>query len=129
MVTGWRRPRAAGTARTRRHADTQSVRGIQRSFTIHRPGPQPADQVSQRQQAIDGERALAIRDDHERTGGHDISPSGRQREQIPVLVMQMDPVLTPVLVVRDKLEVLAEQRMEPVPRPHTPVPIIRTGCR
>ena len=94
MVTGWRRPRAADTARTGRRADTQPVRGIQRSFTIGRQGPRPADRVSQRQQAIDGERAPAIRDDHERTGGHDISPSGRQREEIPVLVMQMDPVLT-----------------------------------
>jgi hypothetical protein len=38
--------------------------------------------------------------------------------------MQMDPVLTPVLPVRDELEVLAEQRMEPVPHPHTSIPII-----
>jgi hypothetical protein len=73
-------------------------------------GPQPADQVNQRQQAIDGERAAAIPNDRERIGRHDAGPPGRQREQIPVLVMQMDPVLTPVLAVRDKLEVLAERR-------------------
>ena len=43
--------------------------------------------------------------------------------------MQMDPVLTTVLAVRDELEVLAKQRMEPVRHPHTPVPIIWTGRR
>ena len=88
-----------------------------------------ADQVSQRQQAIDGERAAAVRDDHERTGGHDIGPPGSQREQHTILVVQMNPVLAPVLAVRYELEVLAGQRMEPVRYPHTPVPFIRTGCR
>ena len=49
----------------------------------------------------------AIRDDRERTGEHDVGPPSRQREQLAVLIMQMDPVLTPVLAVRDELEVLA----------------------
>ena len=71
----------------------------------------------------------AIRDDRERTGEHDVGPPSRQREQLAVLIMQMDPGLTPVLAVRDELEVLAEQRMEPVHHPHTPVPIIWTGRR
>jgi hypothetical protein len=52
-----------------------------------------------------------------------------KREQLTVLIMQMDPVLTPVLAVRDKLEVLAEQRMEPARHPHTSIPIIWTGRR
>jgi hypothetical protein len=39
----------------------------------------------------------------------------------------MNPVLAPVLAVRDKLEVLTGQRMEPVGYPDTPVPIIWTG--
>jgi hypothetical protein len=43
--------------------------------------------------------------------------------------VQVDPVLTPVLAVRDELEVPAEQRMEPVRHPDTSVPIIRTGRR
>jgi hypothetical protein len=97
--------------------------------TIRRQGPQPADQISQRQQVIDGERAPAVRDDHERTGGHDIGPPGRQREQHTILVVQVDPVLAPVLPVRDELEVPAEQRMEPVRHPHTSVPVIWMGCR
>ncbi len=36
----------------------------------------------------------------------------------------MNPVLAPVLAIRDELEVPAEQRMEPVRHPHTPVPIV-----
>jgi hypothetical protein len=39
----------------------------------------------------------------------------------------MDPVPAPVLTVRNELEVLAGQRMEPVRHPHTSVPVIRTG--
>jgi hypothetical protein len=46
-----------------------------------------------------------------------------------VLVVQMDPVLAPVVTVRDELEVPAEQRVEVVRHPHTSVPIIWTGCR
>jgi hypothetical protein len=92
-----------------------------------RQGLQPADQVSKRQQAIDGERAAAIRDDRERIRRRDVGPAGRQREQLTVLVMQVDPVLPPVLAVRDELEVTAEQRVEPVRYPHTSVLIIQTG--
>ena len=47
---------------------------------------------------------------------------------MPVGVMQVDPVLTPVLAVRDELEVPAEQWMKPVRHPHTSVQIIQTGC-
>jgi len=94
-----------------------------------RQGAQPADQVSQRQQAIDGERAAAVRDHRERIGGHDIGPPGGQGEQLAVLVVQVDPVLTPVLAVHDELEVPAGQRMEQVGYPDTSVPIIWIGCR
>ena len=94
-----------------------------------RQRPQPAGQVRQRQQAIDGERAPAIRDDRERIGGHDVGPPGRKREQLTVLIMQVDPVLTPVLAVRDELEVPAGQRVERVRHPHTSVPVIWMGCR
>ena len=89
---------------------------------------QPAGQVSQCQQAINGERAAAVRDNHERIGGHDIGPPGRQREQLAVLVVQVDPVLAPALLVRDELEVLTGQRMEQVGHPDTSVPIIWIGC-
>jgi hypothetical protein len=52
----------------------------------------------------------------------------RQREQLPVLVMQVNPVLTPVLAVRDELEVPAAKRVEGVRHPDKPVPIILIGC-
>ena len=60
--------------------------------------------------------------------GRDIGPPRRQGEQLAVLVVQVDPVLAPVLPVRDELEVPAEQRMEPVCHPHTSVPIVQIGC-
>ena len=41
--------------------------------------------------------------------------------------MEMDPVLAPVLAMRDELEIPARQRMEPVRHPHTSVPVIWTG--
>ena len=50
---------------------------------------------------------------------------GWQREQLPVLVMQVDPVLALVLPVRDELEVPAMQRVERVRHPDAPVPIMR----
>ena len=91
-------------------------------------GPQLADQVSKRQQAIDGERAAAIRDDCERIGRPDIGPPSWQGEQRPVLVMHVDAVLTPVLPVRDELEVLAVKRVEPVGHPDPSVQVVRIGC-
>ena len=48
---------------------------------------------------------------------------------MPVLVMQVDPVLAPVLAVCDELEVPAGQRMKQMGYPDTSVPIIWIGCR
>jgi hypothetical protein len=50
------------------------------------------------------ERAAAVRDHHERISGRDISPHRRQREQHAVLIVKMNPVLTPVMTVLDELE-------------------------
>jgi len=47
---------------------------------------------------------------------------------MPVLVVQVDPVLTPVLAVSDELEVTAGQRVERVRHTDTPVPIVRIRC-
>jgi hypothetical protein len=51
--------------------------------------------------------------------------SARQREQLPVLVVQVDSVLAPVLAVDDELEALAAQGMERVSHPDASVPITR----
>ena len=55
-----------------------------------------------------GHRRLpaAIRDERERIGGRDVGPPGRNGEQLAFVVVQVDPVLTPVMAVRDELEVL-----------------------
>jgi hypothetical protein len=89
---------------------------------------EPVHQVSQRQQASRAERRPARRDHRERVRPRHVRPPGRQREQLPVLVVQVDPVLTPVLAVGDELEVLAGQRVERVGNPDAAVPITRIGC-
>jgi hypothetical protein len=98
------------------------------SVAVARLGTQPVHQIRQSQQAADRERAPAIRDHHERIGRRDVGPPRRQREQLTILVMQMNPVLTPVLPVRDELEVPPRQRLEPVRHTHTSIPVIGIGC-
>ena len=75
---------------------------------------------------VNGQRPSA--NHHERIGGRDIGPPCWQGEQLPVLVMQVDPVLAPVLAVGDELEVPPGQRMERMRHPDTPVPIVRIRC-
>jgi hypothetical protein len=53
---------------------------------------------------------------------------GRVRYQPADRLVEVNPVLAPVLAVRDELEVPAEQRMEPVRHSDTSVPIIWMGC-
>ena len=70
------------------------------------------------------EFSTSTRDHHERVRRRHVGPSGWQREQLPVLVVQVNPVLTPVLPVRHELEIATIQRMEMVRHPHPTVPII-----
>ena len=91
-------------------------------------GPQPVNQIRDGQQALGSEGAPAGRDDHERIRRRDIGPARREREQLPVRVPAVDPVLTPVAPVDNELEIAAGQRMEPVSYPDTPVLIIWIGC-
>ena len=62
---------------------------------------------------MNGHRPAAITTNGSK--GHHAGPPGWQREQLPALVVQMDPVLAPVLAVGDELEVLAAQGMKRVP--------------
>jgi hypothetical protein len=82
------------------------------------------DQIRHSQQALDGERAPTAGNDHERISRPHIGPPGRQREQLAVLIMKMDPILTPVMAVSNELEILPGQRMKPVRHPHPAIPII-----
>ena len=86
------------------------------------------DQLGQRQQVGRGERATARGEDHERIYRRDIGPGRRQGEQHAVLVVQVNPVLTPVLAVHDELVLPPEQRVEPMRHAHASVPVVGTGC-
>ena len=92
------------------------------------PRAEPVHQVRDGQQAIGGERTPAGRDHHERVRRRHVGPPCREREQLPVLVVQVDPVLAPVLTGGDELEIAAGQRMERVRRPDPAIPIVRIGC-
>ena len=83
-----------------------------------------AGQTRQGQQAPDRERAPAAGNDHERIGRRDIGPPGRQREQPAVLIVEMNPVLAPVMAVSDELEIPARQRMKRVRHPHPAIPVV-----
>jgi hypothetical protein len=89
---------------------------------------EPVCQVSECQQASRAERRPARRDHRERVCRYRVGPCCRQREQLPVLVVQVNPVLAPVLAAGDELEVPAVKRVERVRHPDAPVPIVRTGC-
>lgn len=105
-----------GSARTAPTTSTVSLlhRGSRRGPAAQPCGPN--DDVTERAIA-DG--LAAVGDDHERISRRNIGPPSWQGEQHTVQVVEMDPVLTPVPPVRDELEVLAEQRMEPVRHPNT----------
>ena len=75
---------------------------------------------------MNGQRPSA--DDHERISRRNIGPPGTQREQHAVLIVEMNPVLAPVLTVRYEFEVPARQRVKPMRHAHTSVPDIRIRC-
>jgi hypothetical protein len=89
---------------------------------------EPVHQVSECQQASRAERRHTRRDHHERVRRYRVGPPGWQREQLPVLVVQVDPVLTPALPVGDELEVPPSQRVKRVRHTDATVPIVRIGC-
>ncbi len=106
---------------------------IRLTFTAQsplRPGlrAEPIHQISERQQPGRGERAAVSRNHHERVRRHHVGPCCWQREQLPILIVQVDPVLTPVLAVGDELEVPAGQGMERVRHTDTSVSIVRIRC-
>ena len=76
---------------------------------------------------VNGQRPSAMTTNGS-AGATSVHPAGRENS-CAVLVVQVDPVLTPVLAVRDELEVPARQRVERVRHPHTSVPVIWMGCR
>jgi hypothetical protein len=91
-------------------------------------GPKAVDQINQSQQIGRGEWAPTLSDHHERIDRRQISPTCWQREQLPVLVVQVNPILAPVVAVHHKLEFPPEQRMEPMSHPHTTMPIVEIRC-
>jgi hypothetical protein len=76
-------------------------------FTAPAPSRCARSRSTRSASASRAERRPARRDHRERVRSRHVGPPGRQREQLSVLVVQVDPVLAPVLAVGDELEVLA----------------------
>ena len=75
---------------------------------------------------VNGQRPSAITANGS-AGATSVHPAGSENSS-PSSSCRWNPVLTPVLAVRDELEVPAEQWMKSVRHPHTSVQIIQTGC-
>ncbi len=81
--------------------------------------PRPRlDQLGQLQQRGDMKRAAPRRDKNEQVHRHNIGPLRRQRDQLALLVIEIDAIPPPVALTLDELELLTGQRMERVRDPH-----------
>jgi hypothetical protein len=96
---------------------------------VARPlGPETVDQIRQGQQVGRGEWAAAIGDHDERIDRSEVCPTRGQREQLTVLVVEMNPILTPVPAVHDELELPLKQWVEPMSHSDKMMPIVQTRC-
>lgn len=64
------------------------------------------------QEILQAERRPAGRDGHHRIGRNDISPTGRNAAQPPVLVPVVNPILTPVVPYGHQRELPAAERVK-----------------
>ena len=74
-------------------------------------GQQTPHQLCEFPQFLGAEIGAASSHNYERIGRHHIRPSGRQPDQPPLLVVKVDPVLTPAMVVGDQLKLASEPGM------------------
>ncbi len=68
-------------------------------------------QLDQLDQILIAEKASAAGHRHKRVWRHDCGPTGRNGVQPPLDVVEIDPVLTPVVAIGDQLEILTFQRV------------------
>jgi len=68
-------------------------------------------ELDQLDQVLVAKEASAAGHRHKRIFRYHRGPAGRNRAQIPFGVVEVDPVLAPVVAIRDQLEPLASQRM------------------
>ncbi len=74
------------------------------------------------------ERGASVSNDHERVRRVHIGPSRRNAAQLIMAIEEEDPILAPVVLAFDQLEILAEQRMEWMCHPDALLPNRPIGC-
>ena len=75
---------------------------------------QPANQLGQIQQVFCTEQGSALGDRDKGIDRDDVSPTGRERNQLLFVVVEVDSILTPGTLVRNQFKRLAPERMERV---------------
>jgi hypothetical protein len=68
-------------------------------------------QLHQLEQVLIAKQAPAAGYRHKRIGRHYRGPARRDRAQTAFCVVEVNPILAPVMAIRDQLELLASQRM------------------
>ena len=70
----------------------------------------------------------ALRHDHNGVGGHHIRPRGRHADDLPIVIVKVETVLTPVMLVEKRLERAPKPRMMRMRNPKTSGRYVRLGC-
>ena len=77
-------------------------------------GSQPPNHLGQIQQVFCTEQGSALGDRDKGIDSDDVSPTGRERNQLLFVVVEVDSILTPGTLVRNQFKRLAPERMERV---------------
>lgn len=86
------------------------------------------DQLGQPNQLVETKGGPPRRDHHKRVGHRNTGPAGRQRNQLPVRVVEQDPIFAPVLATDDQFKLTTEEGMVGVGYLETSMRTVLWGC-
>jgi hypothetical protein len=90
--------------------------------------PQAVDQIGQLQQVASAEGRAALRQHDDWIGRRHAGPAGWQRNQLPLFIMEVDAVFSPVVPVSQQCELPAILRMEGMRDPEDLLATVPIGC-
>ena len=90
-----------------------------------------SDESGELQQVLGPEQRTACRDHHEWIHCEYVSPAGRKPGQLLMFVVEVDPVFTPCVLIRNQFELAAVPRVERVSdqKSSTLTVVLRCSCR
>ena len=92
------------------------------------PERQSPDQLRQFQQIISAEQRAACRDRDIWIHRDYVSPPSRQPSELLIFVVEVDPILTPCVLVRNQFKLAAVPRVERVSDPKSSVRTVGLRC-